>query len=124
MAYVTRADCVTLIEQMGLQLGTKGSKTKISHGAKAHIKVGPVDKRYYLDVVDINRYDLILGTPFFDTYDVDLSFGKRRITIAGVDIEAYDPETEAETLRHRAQERKARVMKQLRTALLSPLENE
>ncbi|RPD70731.1 hypothetical protein L226DRAFT_435098, partial [Lentinus tigrinus ALCF2SS1-7] len=89
LAFLTSADCIELSEQMNLQLGAKGSRTKINHGAKARMKIGPVDEYHYFDVVDIDRYDLILGTPFFLKHNVILDFKNRTITIDGVNVPVY-----------------------------------
>ncbi|TFY50365.1 hypothetical protein EVJ58_g11078 [Rhodofomes roseus] len=60
LAYLAKADRVDLKEQINLQLGTKGSRTTINYGALPHIHVGPVNNVNYMDVVDIDRYDMVL----------------------------------------------------------------
>ena len=122
VAYIAQSDCINLTEQMGLQLGTKNSRTKITHGTRARLKVGQVDEQHYFDVVDIDRYDVILGTPFFRRHNVELDFKHRRILIDGKAIPLYDEVDEAEMLRQRDKDRRRRVGRQLRTALLAEIE--
>jgi hypothetical protein len=51
-----------LAEQVPMQLGTRGSQAKINYGTKACIKYGHVDVQHYFDIVNIDRYNVILGT--------------------------------------------------------------
>ena len=119
LAYVAQTDCISLKEQMGLQLGTKNSKTKITHGAKARLQVGHIDEDYYLDVVDIDRYDVVLGTPFFKRHNVELDFKNHQVLVDGRPIRMYDAVHEAELIRQRHGPSQFRTMaKQLRSALL------
>ena len=122
VAYIAQSDCINLTEQMGLQLGTKNSRTKITHGTRARLKVGQVDEQHYFDVVDIDRYNVILGTPFFSRHNVELDFKHRRILIDGKTIPLYDEVDEAEMLRQRDKDRRRGVSRQLRTALLAEIE--
>ena len=115
---IALADRIDLEEQMGLQLGAKGSRTRINHGAKVDLRVGPVRESYYFDVVDIDRYDLILGTPFFSRHKVVLNFDERTISIDGTLVPAYTAEEEAELLRLRAEQHKKRVVKRLHSAFV------
>ncbi|OSD00348.1 hypothetical protein PYCCODRAFT_1446314 [Trametes coccinea BRFM310] len=63
LAYMCKADRIDLKEPVGLQLGTKGSRTCINYSARATLQVGKLKQNQYFDVVDI-KYDLILGTTF------------------------------------------------------------
>ncbi|KAH9843753.1 uncharacterized protein C8Q71DRAFT_673413, partial [Rhodofomes roseus] len=89
LAYLAKADRVDLKEQINLQLGTKGSRTTINYGALPHIHVGPVNNVNYMDVVDIDRYDMVLGTTFCSKHNVVLDFRRRKVWIDGVDIPVY-----------------------------------
>ena len=117
LAFVTKADCIELSEQMNLQLGAKGSRTKINHGAKANMKIGTVDEDHYFDVVDIDRYDVILGTPFFLEHNVTLDFGNRTITIDGHEVPVYTRIDEATLLTNRKTKTRTKVGKELQAAL-------
>lgn len=109
VAYVSHADRVDLKEQIGLQLGTKGSKTQISYGAYARLEVGNVNRRYYFDVVDIDKYDAILGTVFCSANKVHLDFENYLIKVNGIDIPALKIEEEAEMIHKRKAQRYQRA---------------
>jgi hypothetical protein len=68
-----------LKEQVPVQLGTKGSQYKINYGTKACIKYGPIDASHYFDMVNIDRYDVILGTVFMRKHRIVLNFGKDQV---------------------------------------------
>lgn len=118
-AYIAMADQVKLDEQMGLQLGARGSKTRINYGARGRLSVGTVNEDYYFDVVDIDKYDVILGTPFFLKHQVILDFRNRSVIVDGKPIPVYTAVDEAEMLRYRHERRKQRVTAQLHAALVS-----
>ena len=124
LAFVTQADRIDLEVQMGLQLGAKGSRTKINHGAKARIEIGPVRESYYFDVVDIDRYDLILGTPFFTKHDVALDFRNRTIKIDGVEVPTYNKIDEALLLKTRKEDQQLALGKQLQAAIAARAERQ
>jgi hypothetical protein len=68
-----------LAEQVPMQLGTRGSQAKINYGTKACIKYGHVDVQHYFDIVNIDRYDVILGTVFMRKHGIMLGFDKNEI---------------------------------------------
>ncbi len=119
LAYITQADRVDLREQMGLQLGTKGSHTKITQGARANMNLGSMaEKQYYFDVVNIDRYDVVLGTPFVTRHNVELDFKNHCIIINGKAIPVYDAVHEVEVIRTCEQEQRKGLAKQLHSALI------
>src|SRR5271154_6084594 len=59
-----------LSEPIGIQLATKGSKSKINYGYSAHTKLGGFEVKHYLDVANLDKYNVILGTPFLCKYKV------------------------------------------------------
>ena len=87
-AFATRAKQIKLEEQVVLQLGCVGSQSKISYGTKVPINLCGVQDQIYLDLVNIDRYDCIIGTPFMNTYGVCLNFGKCTIHMNGQEINA------------------------------------
>lgn len=92
LAYLSRADRIDLAEPVGLQLGTKGSKTRINYGAQAELRVGSVKTTQYFDVVDIDKYDIILGTTFCRKHGVVLDFGSNTVKINGKTLPLFDTE--------------------------------
>ena len=65
-----------LSEPIGLQLPTKGSKSKINYGYSAHAKLGVFEVKHYLDVANLNKYDVILGMLFLRKYKVAIVFNE------------------------------------------------
>ena len=63
-----------LTEQMPIQLGTRGSQSKINYGTKMCIKYGHVNVCHYFDIVNIDRYDVILGMVFMRKHGIILDF--------------------------------------------------
>ncbi|KAI0349184.1 hypothetical protein OH77DRAFT_1415453 [Trametes cingulata] len=91
-AYLCKADRIDLVEPVGLQLGTKGSRTKINFGAQAEIALGAVRKAQYFDVVDIDKYDAILGTVFCRQHGIVLDFARDRVLVGNHSIPLFKEE--------------------------------
>jgi hypothetical protein len=68
-----------LVDQVPVQLGTRGSQLKISYGIKTAIKYGPIDVDHYFDVVNIDRYDVILGMVFMRRHGITLNFSMNQV---------------------------------------------
>ncbi|KAF7966969.1 hypothetical protein HWV62_36320 [Athelia sp. TMB] len=81
--FVSRIRQFKLDEQVTLQLGCVGSRSKISYGAMAPVSVFSVAEDMYFDVVNIDRYDAILGTPFLRKHGVSIDFKNGGIVIDG-----------------------------------------
>ncbi|KAF8240098.1 hypothetical protein L208DRAFT_1220280, partial [Tricholoma matsutake] len=63
-----------LEEPVPLQLGTVGSHSKINFRLFTDFEIGGVVNTHYFDVVNINRYDAILGTMFMRKHSIVLDF--------------------------------------------------
>jgi hypothetical protein len=87
-AFATKANTFKLEEQVILQLGCVGSRSKISYGTRVPIGIDQFRDEVYFDLVNIDRYDCIIGTPFMNKYGVCLDFGTRSIKINGREIPA------------------------------------
>ena len=77
-----------------LQMGTKGSRSCIYYGTNADLKVLGWNTKHYFDVVNIERYDAILGAPWLNTYKAMLDFGKHVVRIFNKEIPSFDVPTE------------------------------
>ena len=92
----------TLEKPVPLQLGTVGSRASINYGAWTSVELGGrAEARYYLDIVNIDRYDAILGAPFMRRFGVRLDFASNSIVVGETAIEALLPEEEAALLKGR-----------------------
>ena len=87
-AFATKANTFKLDEQVILQLGCVGSRSKISYGTRVPIGIGHIKDEVYFDLVNIDRYDCIIGTPFMNEHGVCLDFGTRTIRMNGQEIQA------------------------------------
>ncbi|KAF8194378.1 hypothetical protein K438DRAFT_1433441, partial [Mycena galopus ATCC 62051] len=70
---------IPLTEQVTLQLGCVGSRSNISYGTRVPVEFGGVHGHVYFDQVNLDRYDVIIGTPFMNKHGVVLDFGTREI---------------------------------------------
>ena len=57
-----------------LQMATFGSRSTIQYGAHAELKVGDLKQQRYFDVVNLDRYQVILGTPFLKEHKIMLNY--------------------------------------------------
>ncbi|KAF8226260.1 hypothetical protein L208DRAFT_1226040, partial [Tricholoma matsutake] len=72
-----------LEEPVPLQLGTVGSCSKINFGLFTDFEIGEIKNTHYFDVVNIDRYDAILGTVFMRKHSIVLDFKCDEVRIKG-----------------------------------------
>jgi hypothetical protein len=89
-----KAKQIKLEEQVVLQLGCVGSQSKISYGTNVPVNLCGVQDQIYLDLVNIDRYDCIIGMPFMNMYGICLNFSKHTICTNGQEINALSFEEE------------------------------
>jgi hypothetical protein len=78
-ARVAKLNVSQLENPVLLQLGTIGSRSMINFGTRARLELGPIiENDAYLDVVNLDRYDMIIGTPFMRKHGLVLDF-KRNV---------------------------------------------
>ncbi|KAF4588488.1 hypothetical protein EYR40_010039 [Pleurotus pulmonarius] len=92
-ARVAKVSYGYLKDVIPLQLGTVGSSASIQFGTYTRASFGSIDSREYFDVANIDRYDLILGTPWMHKHGVLLDFANRMIRVGD---KAYPSLTEGE----------------------------
>jgi hypothetical protein len=63
-ARIAKISVIELQEQMTLQLVVTSSHSKINYGTWAPIEFGSISTKVYLDIANIDGYNIILGTPF------------------------------------------------------------
>ncbi|KAF8227329.1 hypothetical protein L208DRAFT_1297465 [Tricholoma matsutake] len=76
-----------LEELVPLQLGTIGSHLKINFGLFTDFGISQVNGNHYFDVVNINRYDAILGTMFMRKHSIVLDFEHDKVCVKGKILE-------------------------------------
>ncbi|KAI0737519.1 hypothetical protein C8Q80DRAFT_1125296 [Daedaleopsis nitida] len=93
-ARVCGATILELENPATLQLGCVGSRSRINRGVRVPITVGSFSIETYLDVVNLDRYDVVLGTPFMRRFGVLLDFGTSCVTIRGTSYATLTPREE------------------------------
>ena len=92
-SHIARTPKVVLEDQVVLQLGCSGSRSKINFGTHAPVSFGPLKGvETYLDIVNLDRYDCVLGTPFMNEHGMMLDFKTREIVIQDHRIAAFTHE--------------------------------
>jgi hypothetical protein len=71
---VHKLDMFQLKTLLKLQMATSGSCSIINYGAKAELQVGGLKEQRYFDVVNLDHYQVILGTPFLKHHGVMLNY--------------------------------------------------
>ena len=63
-----------LEKPIALQLACIGSRSMINYGTHATIKIGRKIVEEYFDIMNVEHYDVILGTPFLRKMGIVLDF--------------------------------------------------
>ena len=93
-ARVARAPILELENPAVLQLGCVGSRSRISHGTTVPVMWGAFTHDVYFDIVNLDRYDAVLGTPFMRQFGVCLDFGANTIRMGAESFAALAPREE------------------------------
>ena len=73
-ATVNKLDMFQLKKPVKLQMATSGSRSVINYGVRAELKVGNLKQNRYFDIVNLDRYQVILGMPFLKEHNVLLNY--------------------------------------------------
>jgi hypothetical protein len=108
-ADVAEVSAFPLLDPFVVQLGTVGSRAKITHGADVEVTMPGLQDKIYVDICNLDRYDLVIGTPFMRRNGVILDFRRSVVTVNGVDIPAlpYPGDVDPRLHRSRATDRRA-----------------
>jgi hypothetical protein len=74
----------SLAEPMGIQLGCKGSKSKIVFGTSGPVQYSSIVGTHYFDVVNINQFDTIIGMGFTRKFGITLEPEHDSILVSGI----------------------------------------
>lgn len=83
---VTKLKPIKLEQPIGLPLATIGSCSTVNFGVNAKVEIGPVLTDDSFNVVNIEKYDIIIGTPFMRCFGLKMDFGSDMIDIQGMSI--------------------------------------
>ncbi|KAF9484074.1 hypothetical protein BDN70DRAFT_798505, partial [Pholiota conissans] len=100
-ADVANINAFPLLDPFMVQLGTVGSRAKITHGADVKVSMPGFNDSIYVDICNLDRYDLVIGTPFMRRNGVVLDFERNVITINGTDIPALPYPNDIDPRLHR-----------------------
>ncbi|KAI0360237.1 hypothetical protein OH77DRAFT_1555008 [Trametes cingulata] len=85
-ARVSECDLIKLENPATLQLGCVGSRSCTNFGTRAPTMLAQFGSDVYFDIVNLDRYDAVLGTPFLRRFGVILDFENNCVHI---DSHAY-----------------------------------
>jgi hypothetical protein len=86
---------------MGIQLGCKGSKSKIVFGTSGPVQYGSIVGTHYFDVVNIDRFDVIISMGFMHKFGITLEPEHNSILISGIPTPTLSEGEEMVELAHR-----------------------
>lgn len=72
---------IELEKPLPVQLAVQGSRTKVNFGTRVPFEYARINCERYFDIVNIEGYDLILGTPFLFQHSAVLGFNDTRLLI-------------------------------------------
>jgi hypothetical protein len=70
-----------LEKPISVQLAVQGSRTKVNYGCKVKFEYAKISTERYFDIVNVDGYDLILGTPFLFQHQVVMGFNDTRVLV-------------------------------------------
>ena len=101
-ARALQLDHFKLERTMPLQLGTKGSHATFSYEVEPALSYkGASFGTRRIDVINIDRYDLLLGAPFFNQHGVVLDFNDRVIRVGDIHVPSISTVEETSILAKR-----------------------
>ena len=71
---VAKIEPFLLDKPIGIQLAVTGGKSVINYGTNATIKYEGRESKEYFNIINIDYYDAILGTPFLRKHEVIINF--------------------------------------------------
>ena len=71
----------SLSTPLALQLAVQGSRSKVNYATTAQFQYQDINEKRTFDIINLNNYDLILGTPFMHQHQVCVGFNPARIVV-------------------------------------------
>lgn len=126
-ARATHIPQYALKQVLNLQLGMQGSRSRVMAGARVELTTpGLTLSRYFVDISNIAKYQMILGTPFFRRYKVCCNFSDNTITFGDKIIHCLpmiEDEIEAQRVPRKFPE-KAEQLASMNVEVASPIDSE
>jgi hypothetical protein len=75
---------MTLEKPLTIQLAVQGSHSRVNYGTSVRFQYQGADYRRYFDVMNLQNYDLILGTPFMYQHSASVGLNASRVILGSV----------------------------------------
>jgi len=72
---------IPLDKPLTIQLAIQGSRLKVNFGTKVHFSYQNVREERFFDIINLQNYDLILGTPFIFQHQVMVGLNLARVVV-------------------------------------------
>lgn len=76
---------IELAKPLTVQLAVQGSRSKVNYGTKVLLQYQEISSERYFDIINLQNYDLILGTPFLFQHQVMVGLNELRVVIGSHD---------------------------------------
>jgi hypothetical protein len=83
-----------------VRLATKGSMSTTSYEVEVNIDLGEATLEHPLEVLNFDRWDVILGSYFCECYNVHIDYEKKVIHIGDITIKTLSKDEEASMSRN------------------------
>src|SRR5260221_9632773 len=87
---VCQVPLMELPNPLVLQMGTKGSWSCIYYGTNINLKILGCSTSHYFNIVNVEKYDAILGAPWLNTTGTLLDFDKHIVHVKEGTISMFD----------------------------------
>lgn len=109
-AEIARINTKALQDNVQLQLGTIGSRAMIRRGAYVDLELPSLNARKtYVDVVNLAKYDAVIGTPLMHKHGIVLDFKENVIRIGKAIIPHVSEKDETKIMARRTSMRKTTI---------------
>ena len=92
--HVCQVPLMELPNHLVLQMGTKGSRSCIYYRTNVNLKILGHSMSHYFNIVNVKKYDAILGTPWLNTTGALLDFDKHIVHCRWENGSLHDPPME------------------------------
>ncbi|KAF5374456.1 hypothetical protein D9615_009125 [Tricholomella constricta] len=101
-AKVAKMKVHQLEEVVPLQLGTKGSRSVINYGTSVPMKYEAIDVSVYFDIVNLDKYDAIIGIALMRQLEIELDFRHNCVWVGGTPAPTFTVEEETREMARRS----------------------
>ena len=85
---------------LALQLAIQGSRSKVNTVATVQLKYQGIDEKCTFDLINLNSYDLILGTPWMHQHQICLGFNPAQVVIGSDDSQPLKMGNDTKLMAH------------------------